>query len=291
MKEIINSDIKKIAKGLSIHSEALKKLDTIRSRYLYEIAELVCEAIEEPLDITEELPSSYKKAVKENIRGLSREEKAKIASYIAGILGEKYRKMNFESFGIPQSPKPTTINYVKNVYSDRAYRGFDEHIGGLYSEYADSFLSAAQAVYYENSSGCILPYCAHDGTVMTGIAKLIETYDLKKSAVFTTDTGGVQHSEFALFTHGIWANRNSDILEFTVRSDDPFFVEDIIAACRMFNYESIFHSRRTSLCDGEKYDFFTAKSTDPRCHISMLFFLSTEFERYNITGLYKSISE
>ena len=291
MKEIQIADIDKIAKGLSKHSEALEKLTAIRNRYLYEIAELVCDAIEDPSDITDELPYAYKNAVKERDLLFLREEKAKIALYMADILNNKYKDLSFASFGIPESDKPTTVSYVKNSFSDLAYRGFDEDIGGLYSEYADGFLSAAQAVYYENSSGCILPFCAHDGSIMTGIARLIETYDLKKTAVFTTDTGGVQHSEFGLFTHGIGANADADTLEFTIHSDDSFIAEDIICALRVFKYEDIYHSQRTSPNDGEKYSFFTAKSRDHISHIAMLIFLIAEFERHNITGFYKTIRE
>lgn len=291
MKEIQITDIEKLSHSLSKHSAALEKLLTVRNRYLYEIAELVCGAIESPSDIMEELPSVYKASVKENFLHISKEEKAKIALYMADILNNKYEDLSFASFGIPESDKPTTVSYVKNSFSDLAYRGFDKDIGGLYSEYADGFLSAAQTVHYENSSGCILPFCAHDGSIMTGIARLIETYDLKKTAVFTTDTGGVQHSEFGLFTHGIRANADADTLEFTIHSDDSFIAEDIICALRVFKYEDIFHSQRTSPNDGEKYSFFTAKSRDHTSHIAMLIFLIAEFERHNITGFYKTIRE
>ena len=71
---------------------------------------------------------------------------------------------------------------------------FDLQLGGIYSEYSDGFAAAAQSVYYENSSACILPISADDGSTMLGIARFVEKYDLKKVAVAGINTGGVQNT-------------------------------------------------------------------------------------------------
>lgn len=291
MNEISKTDIYKVAQGLSCHSNGFERLLDAKRRYLYEIAELICGAIDDPAEITEDLSRTYKMAVKENLQGLSREDKATISLYLTNLLLEKFNDLDFQTFGITESSKPSTVNYVKNAYSDLAYLRFDESIGGLLSEYADSFLVAAQSVYYESSSACILPYLAHDGSIMTGNAKLIETYDLVKSAVFTIDTGGVQNSEFALYTHGVWNSKSSDTIEFIVKSDDPFYAESILTACRIFSFSHISHCQRNSPVDGESYALFTATSENISSHIAMIVFLVSEFERFNITGFYKKPTE
>ncbi len=271
--------------------ERANKLEIIKKRYLYEIAELICDGMDYSTDMAEDLRRAYKDLIFSAQPAVSDEERAKIAYFISDILRSEIDKEGLDFFGIVRSSKPTTVSYAKNAYSDIAYRIFDLQLGGIYSEYSDGFAAAAQSVYYENSSACILPISADDGSTMLGIARFVEKYDLKKVAVAGINTGGVQNTRFALFTHGIWCGNLADTIEFTVKSDDPFSVGRIMAAARLWGFEKISHNERVSSDNGEKYDVFTMKWSSEDSLNALLVYLTLEFERFNLMGLYKEFEE
>ena len=271
--------------------ERAKKLEIIKKRYLYEIAELICDGIDHSVDMAEDLRRAYKELIFSAESPVSDEERAKIAYFISKILRSEIESDGLDFFGIMRAPKPTTVSYAKNAYSDIAYRIFDLQLGGIYSEYADGFSAAAQSVYYENSSACILPISADDGSIMSGIARFVEKYDLKKVAVAAINTGGVQSTRFALFAHGIWCGDLADTIEFTVKSEDPFSVGRIITSARFWGFKEISHNERVSSDSGEKYDIFTMKWSNYDSLAALLVYLTLEFERFNLMGLYKEFEE
>ncbi len=275
-------DLEKITGGFLRYASEKEKINFSRRRYIYELAEIICERSADEADIGGELHKAYVEALESSNIGLTNTEAAQLSCFCAEMLRDRIAKMGYSVFGVVESQKPTTICYVKNAFSDMAYRAFDIAIGGLFSEYADGFMSAAQAVYYENSSGCILPFMAEDGTYMSGIAKLVEKYDLKKSAVYT-----VEKTKYAVFTHGIWKNDQADTMEFAVRTPDTFSTGDIINAARQMGFYLALHNTRISSDDGERYEHFILKTRKQGNFDAMLVYLSFEFERNNLMGIYK----
>ena len=196
--------------ALDKYRDRTNKLEAIKKRYFYDLAQIICDGVESVTDMMEDLRRVYKEVVLSAGESLADEDRAWISYFIYDILKLEIDKFGFDFFGIIRAEAPSRVSYVKNAYSDMAYRIFDLQLDGIYSEYADGFASAAQAVYYENSSACILPISADDGSTMSGIARFVEKYDLKKVAVAGINTGGVQNTRFALFAHGIWCGNQGN---------------------------------------------------------------------------------
>ena len=291
MKEKYINDSMKLSEALGKCRERAEKIKKIEKRYLYELAELICDEIDLSGDVAEDLRGVYREVINNVGGNISEEDKALISAFMAQILKDKMGKEFLATFGVITSPKPSTVSYVKNAYSDMAYRAFDLQLGGIYSEYADGFVSAAQSVYYENSSACILPITADDGSLMSGIAKLVEKYDLKKASLAGVATGGVQNTMFALFTHGIWQENGADTVEFTVKTSDSFNVVRIIGAGYLFGFCKVSHNERVSSDSGELYDLFTMKGIGYDSFLSLMVYLTVEFERFNLIGIYKEFEE
>ena len=284
----------KIMNAISRYSLEKQRLFLMGARHIYELAELVCDLADLEKDLAEELRESYDKIFSGQGNALSREEKVHLSVYIARILDERLpeKKITVQSFGIPLSPKPDVISYVKNGYSDEAYLAFDKSLEGIFSDYSDSFAAAAQGVYYENAAGCILPVMADDGSIMMGIAKLIQKYDLKKTSLAGIATGGVQNTKFALLTRGIWwDNPKADTLEFNVKTKNGMDIADIVVAAGILGYEDVGHMSIVSSENGEIYESFTLKCGENTSTIPLLIYLAIEFERFDLTGFYSEIKE
>lgn len=72
----------------------------------------------------------------------------------------------------------TRIAYVRNYYSDTAYRVFSHHIKGAGVVYPGSFSAVCEEVYYNRAEYCILPYETSDEGVLPGFRMLIDKYEL-----------------------------------------------------------------------------------------------------------------
>ena len=284
----------KIMSAISRYSLEKQRLSLMGARHIYELAELVCDLADLERDLAEELRESYDNIFSGQKDALSREEKVHLSMYIARILQERSPdgRITGQSFGIPFSTRPDVISYVKNGYSDEAYLAFDQSLEGIFSDYADSFVAAVQGVYYENAAGCILPVMADDGSVMMGIAKLIQKYDLKKTSLAGIATGGVQSTKFALLTRGIWwDNPKADTLEFNVKTKNGMDIADIVVAAGILGYEDVGHMSIVSSENGEVYESFTLKCGKNTSNIPLLIYLVLEFERFDLTGFYSEIKQ
>lgn len=83
-----------------------------------------------------------------------------------------------EFFGDMTEPENSKIAYIRNSYSDMAYRAFSETLGQASVLYPDSFSSVCEEVYYGRAGYCILPYETSDDGSLSGFLKLIHKYEL-----------------------------------------------------------------------------------------------------------------
>ncbi len=83
-----------------------------------------------------------------------------------------------EFFGDMTEPENNRIAYMRNSYSDLAYRIFADALGQATVVYPDSFSSVCEEVYYGRAGYCILPYESSDDGALLGFLKLIDKYEL-----------------------------------------------------------------------------------------------------------------
>lgn len=276
-----------VCKNLTSKQKSIDDKTIIRHAYLRELASVIPCIHDISQDVPERLHNEYKNIKHQNKLKLFNGEKEVLCLYIAEELSKRMGEMSFDCFIQERSVRPYRICYVKNHFSDIAYRIFDKALGGITSEYADSFDHAAQSVFYENCSGCILPYESEDGGVMPGIKAIADKYDLNKSYVCIVDTGG-QPTKFVLFTRGLWIDDKANKIEFTVNTESFFDCSDIIAAGKIFGFSD---GQMISTTFGNKYhrnSTFTFTGTKHEMAILMLY-LFLEHERSNISGIYREI--
>ncbi len=276
-----------VCKNLADKQESLQNKTTVRHAYLRELARVIPCVHDISYDLIDRLKNEYKALNDSGKLNLNQGENEVLCLYLANEITKRTGDLSFDYFIHDKANKPYRICYVKNHFSDIAYRIFDTALGGITSEYADSFELAAQAVFYENCSGCILPYESENGGIMTGIKAITEKYELNKSYVCIVDTGG-QPTKFVLFTRGIWVDPNANKIEFTVNTESFFDCSSIISSCKLFGFtngqmisSSFGEERRrnsTFIFTGEKSKMST-----------LMLYLSLEFERSNISGIYREV--
>ncbi len=83
-----------------------------------------------------------------------------------------------EFFGDMSESESTRIAYMRNSYSDTAYRIFSEALGNATVLYPESFSAVCEEVYYGRAGYCILPYETSDDGSLMSFLKLIHKYEL-----------------------------------------------------------------------------------------------------------------
>ncbi len=84
-----------------------------------------------------------------------------------------------EFFSQEQSNNNWKVSYLKNVYTDSAYRIFSETIPDLTVTYCEDFNIVCEDVYYGRSGACILPIENTSEGKFSAFRSLIGKYDLK----------------------------------------------------------------------------------------------------------------
>lgn len=282
-KNISKVDI--VCSNLQARQTSVNNNYEIRHAYLRELASVLTSMDSSDVNIIHNIRQEYKTLTCEKL-SLSQKEKHILCYYISEEMGKKFDDC-LEMFILDPSFTPRRLCYVKNHYSDIAYRVFDNALDGVTSEYADSFDLAAQSVFYENCSGCILPYESEGGGVMTGIRTIAEKYDLNKACVCHVDAGG-QMTKFVLFTRGIWVNKDANKLEFTVITPSFFHCSDLIEAGMYFGFKDGGIISTSFSDEDERTSTFSFTGGESNMR-AMLLYLSLEYERSRISGIYNEI--
>ena len=104
---------------------------------------------------------------------------------------------------IRKAQSTSQIAYVKNVYSDKAYKIFSDNIPDTGAVYFSSFREVCEEVYYGRSRYAILPiYTSTDG-FLPSFRRLALKYDLKIACATSVSTDDDTVTRFALFRKGL----------------------------------------------------------------------------------------
>lgn len=134
------------------------------------------------------------------------------------------------------------IAYVKNSYSDTAYRVFSHHIDDASVVYPGSFSAVCEEVYYNRVGFCILPYETSDEGVLPGFRMLISKYELVPvlTCPVVTDTAqsGSRVTHFVLLSKnfmrirpsGKFARGSKEFLKITLDNPDGGMMANVLGA-------------------------------------------------------------
>lgn len=184
--------------------------------------------------------------------------------------------------------EPGKIAYLKNVFTDGAYRAFSARLRGLTAAYYPSYAAACEEVYYGRSAGAILPmFNATDGKLLS-FKRMLTKYDLKIASACRRDEEE-NATVYVLARKGL--NFDSpEYLDMTVVLPDAVSPAAFLSACETFRV-------RTELINAVpagyssssygRYEFDFHFSVRDAALAAFALFLEASHIRYSTEGLYK----
>ncbi len=131
--------------------------------------------------------------------------RALLCRYIWELASRSPKPVKAEDFFLHEGTAPDMrIAYVKNAYSEVAFRAFSSVLTGCSVTYPGSFSAACEEVYNNRAGFCILPYETSDEGVLSGFRQLIIKYELVQvmscSVSVDSSGGGARITRFALLS-------------------------------------------------------------------------------------------
>lgn len=184
------------------------------------------------------------------------------------------------------------IAYLKNAFSDKAYRKFAEDFNKVSAAYYPGFREVCEEVYYERCSHAILPFYSSTDGQLPSFRKLISKYDLK--IISATD---VQMSDEAIMRYALLkktipslsSDKKSSHLDISVVIDKRFACGSFLVACESLGatVQSVSSYPLEYADNGEVFSVVFNVSTADLT--ALYLFLEGSHIRYTVEGLYNII--
>lgn len=130
-------------------------------------------------------------------------------------------------------PYPT-VAYLKNAFSDKAYRRFAETFDKVSAVYFPGFREVCEEVYYGRCSHAILPIYSYTDGQLLSFRRLISKYDLKIVCCADIEMSDESVMRYALLKRGLGAVlpvNGRTFLDFSVVIDGSFGCGEFLVAC------------------------------------------------------------
>ena len=193
------------------------------------------------------------------------------------------------------------IAYLRNPYSDTAFRIFSSVIKNPSVSYPRDFAGVCEEVYYSRCRYCILPVETSDEGTLSGFRRLAAKYELYPVLSCSVSTaGGAQTTRFALFAKNIErisekkkdeAFYKREIFSFRLDAPTEENLNKTIKALHMYGLTIITVNSTPVAWDEGRYSFEISAECDGGELDSMLLFLTLEIPEYTPLGLYMQIQE
>lgn len=224
-----------------------------------------------------------------------------LCSDICKLMRENETSLGFFDF----FPKNTDtvfgarIAYIRNPYSETAFRIFSSVIKNPSVSYPRDFASVCEEVYYGRCRYCILPVETSDEGALSGFRRLTAKYELcpvLSCSVMTAN--GAQTTRFALFAKSMERlsekNRGEAFYKreiFSFRLDAPTeeSLNKTFKALHMYKLPVITVNSSPVAWDEGRYSFEFSVECDRGELDAMLLFLTLEIPEYTPIGLYMQV--
>ncbi len=249
-------------------------------------------SISDSLGVVNEGKSSELDASERFVDGFARSfaaaSRACLCRYIWEYKSGKSNPLELDDFFVCDSATPDMrIAYVKNSYSDTAYRHFSSVLKGSSVVYPGSFTAVCEEVYNNRAGFCILPYETSDEGALSAFRQLIIKYELVQimgcSVSIDTAQGGTRVTRFALLSKAMRPSvlpsaQYARYLKIIIDSPAEGLLSDIYNAAQL---NGLRHAKSESIpvaWDSERYSYAVTFSVGEGDLIPFLLYLSLEVE-------------
>lgn len=134
------------------------------------------------------------------------------------------------------------IAYLKNSYTDSAYRIFSNNLSNATVTYCPDFTGVCEDVYYNRANLCILPIENSIDGKLASFKNLIRKYELKIVLTCSVDTTYNNYTKFALLKKNIEEitlinsrEKSNKFFEFSINLPTPSQLKSILSAAEYFS--------------------------------------------------------
>ncbi len=143
------------------------------------------------------------------------------------------------SVDLPQLTESGRTSYLRNVYTDRAYRVFSALHGKMTAAYSTGYVPACEEVYYGRSAYVILPlYSSTDGRPIT-FHRMLAKYELTIASACLVEPEDGEAVVYGLAKRGR-PNAEGEVLDVSVALPDGVGAASYFSACEAFGFRLIF---------------------------------------------------
>ena len=184
------------------------------------------------------------------------------------------------------------IAYLKNAFSDRAYRRFSEKYDKISASYFAGFREVCEEVYYGRCSYAILPiYSSSDGQ-LPSFRQLISKYDLNIICAVDIEMSDEGYMRYALLKKGLTDSINRDsisYLDLSVVTESDFKIGEFLSSCEYLGAKILStYSFPSEYSEDSNLLYLTLDVSG--CDIRALYlFFECSHIRYNPIGKYSII--
>jgi len=210
-------DLQVLSDNIRLADERKREWDVLLGGQFREAVLLHAEALPRRADIS---PVRDAAALFEAAAGSSRELCSPEFAMFCREYADCFRKrVNLKSVlageETEQPAEPGKTAYLKNAFTDKAYRIFSSKIRGLTAAYYQGYAAACEEVYYGRSAYVILPiYNSTDGRLIS-FKRMLAKYDLKIAAACMIDMDEDSAVMYALAKKGL-SSESGDFIDISV---------------------------------------------------------------------------
>ncbi|MBQ9117422.1 MAG: hypothetical protein IJY04_10395 [Clostridia bacterium] len=211
------------------------------------------------------------------------------------------RPLEFPSF-FPDSDEQdgdARIAYLRNPYSDTAYRVFSDVIEKASVTYPRDFTSVCEEVYYGRCRYCILPIETSDEGGLSGFRRLVSKYELCPILSCSVSSGGgSQTTRSALFSKNIerlsvsgnpLVKTEREVFSFRLNAPEETSLMKTIKAMHIYGLRLLKVDSTPVSWDEGRYSFEFYAECDGGNISAMLLYLELEIPEYTPIGYYSQI--
>ncbi|MBR2460743.1 MAG: hypothetical protein IKB34_05905 [Clostridia bacterium] len=271
--------------------------DAFRAEYKRLVSQIMPASQELPCDVPEEN--------RERVFIGAAEEAVNVGIFLCSSICEQRRRMGalpeLSSF-FPltgETEDNARIAYLRNPFSDTAYRVFSEAILNASVSYPRDFNSVCEEVYYGRCKYCILPIETSDEGGLSGFRRLITKYELcPVLSCSVSSGGGSQTTRFALFSKNIerlelsdrkGVTKEREIFSFRLNAPTEDSLVKTVKSMHIYGMRLLKVDSIPVSWDEGHYSFeFSAECDSGDIH-AMLLYLALEIPEYTPIGLYSQI--
>ena len=191
------------------------------------------------------------------------------------------------------------IAYLRNPYSDTAFRIFSEVIKNASVSYPRDFAAVCEEVYYGRCRYCILPVETSDEGALSGFRRLIAKYELCPVLSCPVSTaGGSQTTEFALFAKNIefppidtkTVCEKRKLFSFRLDAPTEKSFNKTVRAVHLYGLRILKMDSSPVAWDEGRYSFEITVDCEGKDLTPALLYLTLEIPEYTPIGHYTQIS-